>query len=91
MNWISFAAIYFVVWWLTLFAVLPFGVRTQDDDGAVTLGTPASAPRGPHMLRAVLGTTVVASIVVGLFYWLTHGLGYTFDDLPLMVPQNLAR
>lgn len=91
MSWISFVAIYFVVWWLTLFAVLPFGVKTQDDDGAVTLGTPASAPRGPHMLRAVLGTTVVTTIIVGGFYWLTHGLGYSFDDLPLMVPQNLAR
>lgn len=91
MGWISFAAIYFVVWWLTLFAVLPFGVRTQDDDNAVTLGTTASAPGRPHMLRAVLCTTVVASIIVGLFYWLTHGLGYTFDDLPSMVPQNLAR
>jgi len=91
MGWVSFVAIYFVVWWLTLFAVLPFSVQTQDDAEDVTPGTPGSAPRGPHMLRAAFRTTILASLVVGLFYWLTHGLGYTFDDLPLMVPSNLAR
>ena len=25
-------AIYFVVWWVVLFAVLPFGMRAQEDD-----------------------------------------------------------
>jgi predicted secreted protein len=26
-------AIYFVLWWVVLFAVLPFGVRSQAEDG----------------------------------------------------------
>jgi predicted secreted protein len=26
-------ALYFVIWWTVLFAVLPFGVRTQDEAG----------------------------------------------------------
>lgn len=51
MNWISFTAMYFVVWWITLFAVLPFGLKTQEEDENVTLGTVASAPRGPHAAR----------------------------------------
>lgn len=91
MGYISFVALYFVLWWLVLFAVLPFGVRTQDEADEVTLGTTASAPRGPHMLRAVIATTLVTAVIVGGFYWLTHGLGYSFNDIPLMVPQNLAR
>ena len=45
MDWVSYFAIFFVVWWLVLFATLPFSLKTQDEEGEVTLGTPASAPR----------------------------------------------
>ena len=37
-------AIYVVIWWTVLFAVLPIGVRTQGEDGVVVPGTPESAP-----------------------------------------------
>ena len=47
MSWVSFTALFFATWWVVLFAVLPFSVRTQDDEQDVTLGTVASAPRGP--------------------------------------------
>lgn len=36
-------AVYFVIWWVTLFAVLPFGVKTQDEEGETLLGTVGSA------------------------------------------------
>ena len=61
----SLFAIYFVVWWIVLFAVLPFGVRTQAEAGEVTLGTTASAPIRPRLVRTVIATTIVAAIVVG--------------------------
>jgi predicted secreted protein len=80
-------AIYFIVWWVVLFAVLPFSVRTQDDDHDVTLGTVPSAPRGPHMLRAVIRTTIATAILMGIFYGLTHGLGYSLNDIPHIVPD----
>ncbi|MEZ5842652.1 MAG: DUF1467 family protein [Hyphomicrobiaceae bacterium] len=56
-------ATYFVVWWITLFAVLPFGVRTQDEAGEVVPGTPASAPAGFRMARVMLVNTIVATVV----------------------------
>ena len=66
---ISFAiAIYFIIWWLTLFAVLPFGLRTQHDQGEVVPGTPASAPMRNRMLRSVLITTVVSAVIFGVAY-----------------------
>ena len=37
-------ALYFLIWWVVLFAVLPFGLKTQDEDGEVVPGTPGSAP-----------------------------------------------
>ena len=87
MSWISFTALFFATWWVVLFVVLPFSVRTQEDDHDVTLGTVASAPRGPHMLRAVIRTTIVTAIVMGIFYGLTHGLGYSVDDLMRIMPD----
>ncbi|ODT05144.1 MAG: hypothetical protein ABS58_15710 [Mesorhizobium sp. SCN 65-20] len=87
MTWISLAAMYFVFWWLTLFAILPFGMKTQDEDNDVTLGTVPSAPRGPHMLRAMLWTTIVTALLMGAFYGVTRGLGYSFDDFPNFLPE----
>ena len=87
MSWISAVALYFIVWWTVLFAVLPFGLRTQDESDDVTLGTVASAPGRPHMLKVVIRTTIVSLVICGIFYGLTRGLGYSFDDLPQIVPD----
>ena len=70
-----------------VFAVLPFGLKTQDEDGDVTLGTVPSAPRGSHMLRAIVRTTIVAAIIFGALYYLNQVAGYSFDDLPRIVPE----
>jgi predicted secreted protein len=87
MGWVSFAAVFFIVWWLVLFATLPFGLKTQDDDGEVTLGTVSSAPRGAHMLRAILRATVVTMVICGVFFLLTRYFGLGIDDIPRIVPE----
>ena len=51
MKWVLLAAIFIVLWWIVLFAVLPFGLKTQDDEQDVTLGTVASAPGKAGMWR----------------------------------------
>ena len=88
MTWISLFAVFFIIWWTVLFAMLPFGLRTQDDDKDVTLGTVSSAPRGAHMLKSVIRTTVVSVLIVAIFYGITKGLGYSFDDIPRFVPTS---
>lgn len=87
MNWIAYVATFFISWWFFLFLVLPFGLRTQDEDGDVTLGTVASAPRGPHMLRAVLWTTLITLVFVAALYGVIDVLGFGVDDLPRIVPD----
>jgi predicted secreted protein len=87
MTWVSVFAMYFILWWLTLFAMLPFSLRTQDEAKDVTLGTVPSAPTGPHMLRAVIRTTIVSALILGGFYVLTRGFGLTIDDIPRIVPE----
>ncbi|MBD0414838.1 DUF1467 family protein [Oryzicola mucosus] len=89
MGWVTYTALFFIIWWTVLFAVLPFGLKTQDDDQNVVLGTPSSAPRGPHMLRAVLWTTLVSFVVLGSFYGLIEVIGFGLDDIPNFLPQQL--
>ncbi len=55
-------AIYFIIWWVSLFVVLPFGVRTQSDTGEVVQGTSAGAPINPRLGRVAALTTIVASV-----------------------------
>jgi predicted secreted protein len=56
-------AIYFLIWWIVLFAVLPWGVRAQGEEGAP--GTDPGAPRVPRLMAKLIWTTVVASVVWG--------------------------
>jgi predicted secreted protein len=54
-------AIYFIIWWVCLFVVLPFGVQTQSDSGEMIQGTSAGAPLNPRIGRIAALTTIVAS------------------------------
>lgn len=56
-------AIYFLIWWVTLFAVLPWGVRSQHETGEISPGTDPGAPAIHRVWRALLWTTVIASVV----------------------------
>ena len=87
MNLLSLFAIYFIVWWVTLFAVLPIGVTTHDLSQTTLRGTRGSAPDRPRMGFKVLLTTVIAAVVTGLFWLLTGVLGFTVDDIPRIVPE----
>jgi predicted secreted protein len=68
MDRVMAVAIYIFIWWIVLFAVLPFGVRTQAEDGEVVPGTPESAPAKPRLLRIFLINTLVATVVFALVY-----------------------
>ena len=79
---VSALAIYFVMWWIVLFAVLPFGIRTQQEDGEVTLGTESSAPTAPRLRRKALQTTIISAIVFAVFVAVTNS-GMKLSDIPL--------
>jgi predicted secreted protein len=68
MDLVLAIAVYVFIWWITLFAVLPFGVRTQHEDGSVVPGTPESAPAQQRMIRIFLINTVVATVVFAIVY-----------------------
>jgi len=86
-GWVSAVAVYFIIWWVVLFTMLPIGVRSQVEDEDVTLGTEHGAPARPMLVRKMLLTTVVACVIFGAFYLLTVVMGFGLDDLPRIVPD----
>lgn len=64
-------ATYVVVWLISLFMVLPFGVKPQADP---VPGTPESAPEKPRMRIRALITTVLAA-VIWLIIWIVVTTG----------------
>jgi predicted secreted protein len=82
---ISFAiAIYAIIWWIVLFAMLPIGVRTQAEEGEVTPGTAESAPHQPRLLAKMLATTVVARVIFAVVYAIIVHKLITLDDIPFL-------
>lgn len=59
-------AIYFVLWWIVLFAVLPFGVRSQHEDGRLDAGTDPGAPVAARIASKLIWTTIVSATLFGV-------------------------
>ncbi|MCM2292183.1 DUF1467 family protein [Allorhizobium sp. BGMRC 0089] len=87
MPWISYAAIYFVMWWITLFAVLPFGVRTQEEENMVVPGTVSSAPARFSLLKVVIATSLVSAAILAGCEALSFLFGFSFADIPQFMPD----
>jgi predicted secreted protein len=66
-------AIYFTIWWIVLFAILPWGVRSQHEDGDVVAGTDPGAPVAPRLLAKAIATTIVSTIIfAGLWVFMEY-------------------
>jgi predicted secreted protein len=71
-------AIFLLIWFVVLFAVLPFGVRKQVDPGA---GHDPGAPANPDLLKKAIATTVISLVIWGVFYYVTQVLGFSILSL----------
>lgn len=80
-------AIYFIIWWLALFIVLPIGLRTQAEENEVVPGSVESAPARFRGLRIFLMTSVLAAIIHAAWYVLSVRMGYGLDSIPQFAPK----
>ena len=72
MNWFTGTGIYIVIWFVVLFMVLPWGVRTADEPEP---GHATSAPIHPRLGLKVLVTTVLAGLIwLAVDYVIAHDL-----------------
>jgi predicted secreted protein len=74
-------AIYFVIWWLVLFAVLPWGVRSQAEQGEVVTGSDPGAPAIPYLGRKLVWTTAVSAVAFAAFAVVYQNRWVSLDDL----------
>lgn len=63
MSIFSGFVLFAVIWFLALLTILPMRVRTQEEDGRIVPGTPASAPVDPMIGRKLLWATVAAVVI----------------------------
>lgn len=81
MQWKSAIAIYVLFWAFSVFLVLPFGVRTSEEAGVPLVpGQSPSAPYGFSLKRVAKRTTVVATILFGIFA-LNYLYGWVTPDM----------
>ena len=61
-------AIFFLIWWVVLFAVLPWGIRSQHEGGEIVPGTDPGAPAIPNLGSKLLWTTLVSVAIFAACY-----------------------
>ena len=86
MHWGSALAIYFVLWWVTLFIAFPFGMRSQAEVGEITDGTEPGAPAKPNFLKRMAWNTVLSGVVFFVFWFVFYYLDISVGDLPRIIP-----
>ncbi len=82
MSFTTAAAIYFVLWWVVLFTVLPFGVRNASEAGeTVEPGNDPGAPTVPALGKKLIWTTIVTTVVFAVCWIVYVYRLVTLDDL----------
>jgi predicted secreted protein len=76
-------AIYFLIWWVVLFAILPWGVRAQGESGAP--GTDPGAPVVPRLKAKLAWTTVVTTAIFAACWFVYTRRLVTLDDLAALM------
>ena len=69
---------FLVIWWLTLFVVLPWGVRRSESPDT---GHDPGAPANPMLFKKALITTAIALVIWGAAYLTFHVFGFSFLQL----------
>ncbi len=76
-------AVYFICWWIVLFAVLPLRIGRQPSESERDPFADATgAPRAPHMGMKFLITTVVSAVIFAALYAILALQLVTLDTLP---------
>ncbi len=86
MGWFTGAVLYVLIWWLALFAVLPFGTKTvsEADPTSGWRGTPKQV----HLWRKLIATTLVAAVIWVGFYLVISSPWLSFRSGWLALPDD---
>ncbi len=81
---------FIIVWWTSLFLVLPFGVKGQWEEGEVKDGSEPGAPVKPYILRKFAITTGIAMVLWVIVYIIivTNAVGVISFDWLFGAPET---
>jgi predicted secreted protein len=79
MGWVSGIAVYFIIWWVVIFAVLPWGVQ-QAGDSDLVKGQERGAPKNPRILIKMAVTTLVAAVIWAIVYLIIEYSGISLRE-----------
>ncbi|MBF9051365.1 DUF1467 family protein [Roseobacter sp. HKCCD9010] len=83
MNLVTGIVLYAIIWFMTLFVILPIRLISQGEAGNVAEGTHASAPEKPQLKRRFLVTSAVAAVLWGIAAWVIISGAITIADIDL--------
>jgi predicted secreted protein len=82
MRWFSILAIFFLFWFMSLFAVLPFSANPPEEVGEkAQIGHAESAPHVFRPWQIVIRTTIAALVLTASFYGI-YRTGVLNVDIP---------
>ena len=85
MGAISGFAVYFMVWWVVLFAVLPWGI--QRHDGSIE-GVDPGAPQIHGLKKKMLITSILSLLVWLVIYFLVETDYISFQTMAERIPLS---
>jgi predicted secreted protein len=88
MRWPSMLAIYFLMWAMCLFLVLPFRLQRRGGEERHVPGQADSAPPRFSLARTCGWTTLVSGVLFGLFL-LNYVEGWVTPERLNLVPDRL--
>ena len=77
MSWATGLMVYLVIWWTILFAVLPLGMKRNENPGR---GQDHGAPERPHLVKKAIITSIVAAVLWLAFYYMHEMDIFSFRD-----------
>ena len=83
--WFSQAAIFLLIWFVILFAVLPWGIRQPTEPEP---GHDPGAPMNPQLGRKAIITTVISVLLWGVYFYVTQILGFSLLSLTQGASQS---
>ena len=83
-GWSTILAIYFLIWWTVIFAILPFGVRSQAEAREITPGTDPGAPQRPLLIKKAIATTLISILLTAALMALLTYKPFGLDDIPFL-------
>jgi predicted secreted protein len=63
MTFVTACFIYVLIWWTTLFTVLPLGVERHQDKGK---GFDAGAPAKPNLKKKLILNTAISAVILAI-------------------------